>query len=133
MFSDREKFIMVMTAMVTSPTATKLPRDVRQTLLDYIKNKHCKSVTDAQWHEIAQDINETNIMLKDEMMNGAMKAAEGHGNDVADDPTLRKVEEIIQKNKDEINLDELAKKSRDLGVKKTLLGFKGWGKKKNDD
>ena len=39
----------------------------------------------------------------------------------------------MQKNKDEINLDELAKKTKDLGYKKTLLGFKGWGKKKNDD
>ena len=77
MFSDREKFIMVMTAMVTSPTATKLPRDVRQTLLDYIKNKHCKSVTDAQWHEIAQDINETNKMLKDEILDLAFFSGKG--------------------------------------------------------
>jgi hypothetical protein len=56
-FTDKEKFITAMTIYVTSETARKIPREKRQAILLYIRNTYCPSVTDADWSEIAQDIN----------------------------------------------------------------------------
>ena len=56
-FSERERFIQIMTVMITSETAKKIPRDARRSILDYLRKKHCPSVTDDIWHEISETIN----------------------------------------------------------------------------
>ena len=48
-FSDREKFIVASTIMVSTSIAKKLPREVRAALLDYIRQKQCPSVTNEEY------------------------------------------------------------------------------------
>ena len=57
-FTEREKFIVASTIMVTSKWAKKFPRSVRQSLLSYIRSKEEPSVTDQEWHEIATGIDD---------------------------------------------------------------------------
>ena len=62
-FTDRERFIQIMTVMITSETAKKIPRDARQSILDYLRKRHCPKVTAKDWNEIAEGINHNQKMI----------------------------------------------------------------------
>ena len=60
-FTDRERFIQIMTVMITSETAKKIPRNARQAMLDYLRKKHCPSITNEVWHEISEAVSYTHL------------------------------------------------------------------------
>ena len=106
--TEREKFIDASTIFLTSSLAKKIPRKVRQTLLEYIRNKSCPNVTNDEWHEIAVGINEhkkdvTGMFLKGfaDAMN-PLKAMKVQG-----DPAMTKMDAEIRENLDDIDMDEL--------------------------
>ena len=54
--NDREKFMVLMMTMITSPTAKLLSRTARMSLIKHLRNKLAPSVTDNDWHTIKLDI-----------------------------------------------------------------------------
>ena len=69
-FSERERFIQIMTVMVTSKTAKKIPRDERQSIIDYLRKKYCPSITDQVWHEIRITMDHNNMVIMASMLKG---------------------------------------------------------------
>ena len=54
--NDREKFMVLMMTMITSPKAKLLSRTARMSLIKHLRNKLAPSVTDNDWHIIKMDI-----------------------------------------------------------------------------
>jgi regulator of PEP synthase PpsR (kinase-PPPase family) len=54
--TDRENFIIASVVMVVSDEMKKVSRDTRMNILQYIREKKYKSVTDSDWKEIAAGI-----------------------------------------------------------------------------
>ena len=57
-FSDRENFIVASTIMITSEQMKGIDRKTRQNILQYIRETKYPEVTDQDWKEIAQGIND---------------------------------------------------------------------------
>ena len=113
MFTDKEKFITAMTIYVTSDTARKIPRPQRQAILLYIRDKYCPSVTDADWSEIAQDINSH----KEEFLQHATETIEESDEKpeiVLGDPDLAKLDSTMNESSEEVNLDELSEEAENV-------------------
>ena len=79
MFSDRDNFIVASTILVTSSIAKKIPRDVRMSILKLLRDTKYTSITDAEWHEIAQGINNHKKDVTGIMMKGLGQAMFGGG------------------------------------------------------
>ena len=56
-FTPKEQFIVASVHMISDERAKKLPRDTRQAMLDYIKNR--LGITNEEWHECAINIDQT--------------------------------------------------------------------------
>ena len=87
-FTDRERFIQIMTVMITSETAKKFPREARQSILDYLRKKHCPSVTAEVWHEIAEGINHNQKMIIGSMLKNTDLSMSENAGDIQNDPAL---------------------------------------------
>lgn len=115
-FNDRDKFIVACTIFITSNIAKKIPRKVRQSLLDWIRKKECPSVTNEEWHEIFLGIEEHRKRVVTAMIKGAMdsmnplKAAER----IMGDAVNSKLDREIREQMKDINLDELTDNNDDL-------------------
>ena len=121
MFTDRERFTMMMTSMITSEKAKEQPRDVRQALLDYLRKKHCPSITDEDWADIKNEIDKTQkIIIQD-----AYKAMKEKPT-----PDELNLDTVVMQNKDDIDYKSL--KTKDVGIKGTINRFSKWGKMKKD-
>lgn len=106
MFTDKEKFITAMTIYVTSDTARKISREKRQAILLYIRDKYCPSVTDADWSEIAQDINNH----REEFLqhaSGTIQESEERPEVVMQSKELSQLDSTMNENSEEVNLEEL--------------------------
>lgn len=112
--TDREKFSIAMTIMVTSETAKKIPRDTRQALLDYIRKTYCPSVTDKDWSDIAQGLNEH----KEEFMQNAMAMIFADPQKIMGDKNLLEFDSKIRSGLSKINFGDL--KSDDPEIQKML-------------
>ena len=55
-FTDRENFIVASVIMVVSHEMKKVSRDVRMSILQYIREERYPGVTDQDWKEIANGI-----------------------------------------------------------------------------
>lgn len=55
-FTDRENFIVASVIMVVSNEMKKVSRDVRMSILQYIREERYPGVTDQDWKEIANGI-----------------------------------------------------------------------------
>ena len=119
MFNERETFVMMMTAMITSEQAKKYPRDVRQKLLAFLRDKYCSTVNDEQWAEIAKDINTTKETLMQETMKYMVSSMHNDGS-MQEDKAAMELEKTVQEHKDEIDLDKLKEATPDIGVKETI-------------
>ena len=75
-FSERERFIQIMTVMVTSKTAKKIPRDARKSIIDYLRKKFCPSITDQMWHEITVTMDHNNKVIMASMLKGTKLSME---------------------------------------------------------
>ena len=95
MFNEREKFVMMMTAMITSEQAKKYPREVRQKLLAFLRDKYCPSVNDEQWAQIAKDINETKDLLTKETMKYMVSSMHNDGS-MQEDKAAMELEETVK-------------------------------------
>ena len=105
MFTDKEKFITAMTIYVTSDTARKIPREKRQSILLYIRNRYCPTVTDKDWSDIAQDINNH----KEEFLSHAsetIETADDNPEVVMSDPGLSQLDSEMNENSEDVDLDE---------------------------
>ena len=112
---------MMMTSMIVSDKAKEQPRDVRQALLDYLRKKHCKTVTDDDWADIKHEIDETQkIIIQDAYKSMKEKPT----------PDELNLDTVVMQNKDDIDYKSL--KTKDVGIKGTLNRFSKWGKMKKD-
>ena len=75
-FTDRERFIQIMTVMVTSQVAKKIPRDARKSIIDYLRKKFCPSITDQVWEEIGITMDHNNEVIMDSMLKGTKLSME---------------------------------------------------------
>ena len=107
-FTDREKFIVASTIMVSTSIAKKLPREVRAALLDYIRQKQCPSITNEDWHEIAEGINEHKNSTQKAMLTGFFDAVKNPFK-TQGDPAATKLDAQIRENMHNIDLDEFKK------------------------
>ena len=122
-FTDRERFIQIMTVMITSETAKKIPRDTRQAILDYLRKKHCPSITAEDWHEIADGINHNQKMIIGTMLKDSNVSMSDNAGDIQGDPALtsldRKVRESIKDITDE-QWSDLEKSCKEQGMSGTF-------------
>ena len=75
-FTDRERFIQIMTVMVTSQVAKKIPRDARKSIIDYLRKKFCPSITDQMWNEICVTMDHNNKVIMASMLKGTKLSME---------------------------------------------------------
>ena len=122
-FTDRERFIQIMTVMITSDTAKKIPRDARQAMLDYLRKKHCPSITAEDWHEIADGINHNQKMIIGSMLKDTNHTMSEDAGDIQGDPALtvfdRKIRESMKDISDE-QWSDLEKSCKEQGLSKTF-------------
>ena len=95
-FTDRERFIQVMTVMITSEVAKKIPRDARRTILDYLRKKHCPSITDQVWHEISVTMDHNNKVIMASMLKGTKLSMEIDASTMQGDPALTTLDRDIK-------------------------------------
>ena len=108
-----------MTAMVTSEKAKEQPRDVRQKILAFLRDKYCPSVDDENWAQIAKDINETKELLTSETMKYMVSSMNNDGS-MKEDKAAMELEKTVKEHKDDIDLDKLKEDTQDVGVKQTI-------------
>ncbi len=75
-FTDRERFIQIMSVMVTSKIAKKIPRDARRSIIDYLRKKFCPSITDQVWDEIRITMDHNNMVIMASMLKGTALSME---------------------------------------------------------
>ena len=75
-FSERERFIQIMTVMVTSEIAKEIPRDERRTIINYLRKKFCPSITDQMWNEICVTMDHNNKVIMASMLKGTKLSME---------------------------------------------------------
>ena len=118
-FTDRERFIQIMTVMITSENAKKVPRDARQAILDYLRKKHCPSITAEDWHEIAEGINHNQKMIIGSMLKNTNHTMSDDSSDIQGDPALttldRKIRESMKEITDE-QWSDLEKSCKEQGL-----------------
>ena len=118
-FTDRERFIQIMTVMITSENAKKVPRDARQAILDYLRKKHCPSITAEDWHEIADGINHNQKMIIGSMLKNTNHTMSEDSSDIQGDPALtsldRKIRESMKDITDE-QWSDLEKSCKEQGL-----------------
>ena len=95
-FTDRERFIQIMTVMITSETAKKIPRDARQSILDYLRKRHCPKVTAKDWNEIAEGINHNQKMIIGSMLKDINHSMSENNSDIQGDPALTVLDRSIR-------------------------------------
>ena len=119
-FTDRERFIQIMTVMITSETAKKIPRNARQGILDYLRKKWCKSVTNDAWHEIAEGINQNQKVIIGSMLKNIDTAASVDAGDIQNDPALTTLDREIRESFKDISDEQWA--ALEKGCKEQGLG-----------
>jgi len=105
-FTDRERFIQIMTVMVTSQVAKKIPRDARKSIIDYLRKKYCPSITDQVWHEITLTMDHNNKVIMESMLKGTTLSMEIEASTMQDDPTLTVLDREIRESFKSITDDQ---------------------------
>ena len=106
-FTNREKFITQMMFLKYSSLYRKLPNEVQQQFLSYLRDKYCP-VTDDDWRDIAKNVGQT---LK-ETKKGLMKSftmSIVYPDKVKEDNALLKMDRVIRDHMTSLNFEELAK------------------------
>jgi len=122
-FTDRERFIQIMTVMITSENAKKVPREARQAILDYLRKKHCPSITAEDWHEIADGINHNQKMIIGSMLKGTHHTMSEDSSDIQGDPALTTLDREIRESMKDITDEQwsdLEKSCKEQGLGKTF-------------
>lgn len=104
-FTDREKFIQIMTTMITSSVAKTIPRDIRLKQLEIIRNNVCPTVSNSEWSEIANDINENKDMILTSLAKNLKDSKDSKK--VMDDPNLLALDRAVHDNISDIDFDKL--------------------------
>ena len=107
-FTDRERFIQIMTVMITSETAKKIPRDARQSIMDYLRKKHCSKVTNEEWHEIAEGINHNQKEIIGSMLKNTETATSVDAGEIQYDPALTTLDREIRESFKDISDEQWA-------------------------
>ena len=118
-FTDRERFIQIMTVMITSENAKKVPRDARQAILDYLRKKHCPSITAEDWHDIADGINHNQKMIIGSMLKNTNHTMSEDSSDIQGDPALTSLDREIRDSMKDITDEqwsELEKSCKEQGL-----------------
>jgi len=104
-FTDREKFIQIMTTMITSSVAKTIPRDIRLKQLEIIRNNVCPTVSNSEWSEIANDINENKDIILSSLAKNLKDSKDSKK--VMDDPNLLALDRAVHDNISDIDFDKL--------------------------
>jgi hypothetical protein len=104
-FTDREKFIQIMTTMITSSVAKTIPRDIRLKQLEIIRNNVCPTVSNSEWSEIANDINENKDIILSSLAKNLKDSKDSKK--VMDDPKLLALDRAVHDNISDIDFDKL--------------------------
>ena len=122
-FTDRERFIQIMTVMITSENAKKVPRDARQAILDYLRKKHCPSITAEDWHDIADGINHNQKMIIGSMLKNTNHTMSEDSSDIQGDPALTTLDREIRESFKDITDEQwsdLEKSCKEQGLGETF-------------
>ena len=92
--------------MITSEVAKKIPRDARRTILDYLRKKHCPSITDQVWHEISVTMDHNNKVIMASMLKGTNLSMEIDASTMQGDPALTTLDRDIKESFKDITDDQ---------------------------
>ena len=94
-----------MTTMITSSVAKTIPRDIRLKQLEIIRNNVCPTVSNSEWSEIANDINENQDLILTSLAKNLKDSKDSKK--VMDDPTLLSLDRAVHDNISDIDFDKL--------------------------
>jgi hypothetical protein len=124
-FSDRDNFIVASVIMITSDSLKKMPRTTRSTVLQFIRDSKYKSITDEDWHEIAEGINAHKKQIFDLLLNAFHESSSNPS--VSADKAFVELDNSIKEELGDIDFDELKKKvdeSNDPKLREYFLTMK---------
>jgi hypothetical protein len=98
-FTPKEQFIVASVRMITDERSKKLPRETRQIMLNYIRER--LGVSKEEWHEVALNIDQTMRQIADIMER------DYRSNNVTADNYLAKIDASVRANIADIDLDEV--------------------------
>lgn len=107
-FSDRDNFIVASVIMITSDQLKKVPRETRASILRFIRDSKYKSITNDDWHEIAQGINTHRKEIFDLLLNAFHESSSNPS--VSADSAFTNLDNAIKKQLPDIDFDELKQK-----------------------
>lgn len=123
-FTPKEQFIVASVRMITDEHAKKLPREARQTMLNYIRDR--LGVTKEEWNEVALNIDLTMRNITEILEADYTKSDDK----LIEDTVLMKMEREIRDGLKDIDLDkyqtdnpEHSKMIDDVKEKKKRFGF----------
>lgn len=96
-FTPKEQFIVASVHMITDERAKKLPRETRQVMLNYIRER--LGVSKEEWHEVALNIDQTMKQVADIMER------DYRSNDVTADNYLAEIDASVRDNFADVDLD----------------------------
>lgn len=104
-FTDRELFIQIMTTMITSSVAKSIPREIRAKQLQVIRDSVCPTVSNSEWSEIANDINQNQDVILTSLATKLKDSKDSKK--VMDDATLLELDRAVHDNLSDIDFDKL--------------------------
>jgi hypothetical protein len=104
-FSDRDNFIVASVIMITSDNLKKIPRETRTTVLQFIRDQKYKSITDEDWKEIAQGINDHKSQIFNLLLDAFHESSSNPS--VSADKTFIDLDNTIKDQLPDIDFDEL--------------------------
>jgi hypothetical protein len=104
-FTDRELFIQIMTTMITSSVAKSIPREIRAKQLQVIRDSVCPTVSNSEWSEIANDINQNQDVILTSLATKLKDSKDSKK--VMDNATLLELDRAVHDNLSDIDFDKL--------------------------
>lgn len=102
-FSEREMMIFYMVTISHSTYGRMASKDTKQQILKYLRDTTCKSVSNQEWQEIANDMRTVEANIMSTLMQGFLKASGGQMNlgeilkGKIDGETLEKIKQVEEK------------------------------------
>ena len=104
-FTDREKFIQIMTTMITSSVAKAIPREIRAKQLQVIRDSVCPTVSNSEWSEIASDINKNQDVILTSLATNLKDSKDSKK--VMDNANLLALDRAVHDNLSDVDFDKL--------------------------
>ena len=94
-----------MTTMITSSVAKSIPREIRAKQLQVIRDSVCPTVSNSEWSEISNDINQNQDIILTSLATKLKDSKDSQK--VMDDATLLELDRAVHDNLSDIDFDKL--------------------------